>query len=341
MSHQRTVLSVLIGIFYCAALQAENMVRFPFSQSDEPTVSELREGKVHGNRLKTGGSQLSMGVETYFMVPLTPSATLEKLKAIEPSTSAGATNSFGIQQKLRIQNPARSSDFDRFQLTDTAGPLGIGGSDMLSLKTKQLNLSHAEMEKLNEAKADGADRLELAWRQLFANRVQDFQNGGYQSFARYDTTAKPFYHRAELVTLLLSTPKILKHFQPLIGGAMTGKLPAGSHPPVYSWESSKVQGEQTISLMCLISSPQQNKRIQVLETSFYVSGNYFTSLILYEPMPFYDRQSGKEHTLVWRGDFVITESIGFLRGIERVAAENIMLLEVVNSVEGFLESAAK
>ena len=341
MSHHRTVLTVLMGILCCTPLQAENVVLFPFSQSDEPDLSQLGQGKVHGNRLKTGGSQLSMGVETYFMVPLTPEATLKKLKTINSPTSDGATKSFGIQNKAKIQNPARASDFSRFRLTGTEGHFGIGGSEMLTLKTKQLNLSTAEMAKLKKAKSDGTDRLEVAWKQVFAARAKDFQDGGYQAFARYDTTAKPFYHRAELVTLLLSTPEILKNFQSLIGGVMTGKLPEGAHTPVYSWESSKVQGEQTISLMCLVSSPHDNGRIQIVETSFYVTGNYFTSLILYELTPVYDDKSGKEQTLVWRGDFVITESIGFLRGIERIAAENIMMLEVVNSVEGFLESVSK
>ncbi|MEM1157317.1 MAG: hypothetical protein AAGH72_03585 [Verrucomicrobiota bacterium] len=340
MSLRKNTAILFLSLLGCVSAHAEKAVLFPFSQSDEPDLSKLGNGKVHGNRLKTGGSQLSMGVETYFLVPLPPENTLKKLKTITPPSS-GATNSFGIQNKARIQNPARTSDFSRFRLTGSNGQFGFGGSDMLNLKTRHLNLSHTEMAQLKKAKSGGTSRLEAAWKQVFAARAQDFQNGGYQSFARYDTTAKPFHHRAELVTLLLSTPKVLKNFQALIGGVMTGKLPEGAHTPVYSWESSKVQGEQTISLMCLISSPHENGRIQIVETSFYVTGNYFTSMILYELTPVYDDQTGKEQTLVWRGDFVITESIGFLRGIERIAAENIMMLEVVSSVEGFVKSVSK
>lgn len=341
MSFRSSAMILFLSLWACVSAQAEKAVLFPFSQSDEPNLSELGDGKVHGSRLKTGGSQLSMGVETFFMVPLSPEDTLQELKKIDPASTTAATDSFGIQTKASVQNPARSADFSRFRLTGSDGTFGIGGSDMRTLKTKNLNLSKTEITKLKKAKSGGSDRLEVAWKQLFAARAKEFQNGGYISYTSYDTTSKPFRHQAEIVTLLLTTPKILKNFQSLIGAVMTGELPEGAHTPVYSWESSKVQGEQTISLMCLISSPHENGRIQIIETSFYVTGNYFTSLILYELTPVYDDKTGKERTLVWRGDYVITESIGFLRGIERIAAENIMMMEVVNSVEGFLESVAK
>jgi len=341
MSLRRTTTTLLLTMLCGASLNAEKVVLFPFTQSDEPNLSDLGDGKVHGSRLKTGGSQLSMGVETYFMVPLSPEDTLKKLKQLPTGQSSGATDSFGIQNKALILSPSRPSDFSQFRLTGTEGRFGIGGSDMRTLKTKNLNLSNAEIAKLKKAKSNGSDRLEVAWKQLFAARANDFQEGGYLSFTPYDTTSKPFHHRAELVTLLLSTPKILKNFQSLIGGIMTGELPEGADKPQYFWENSKVQGEQTIALMCMISSPHDNGRIRIVETSFYVTGNYYTSLILYELTPVYDDKTGKEQTLVWRGDYVITESIGFLRGIERIAAENIMMQEVVNSVEEFVDSVTK
>ncbi len=331
-------LFLLFAALCLTPLKAENVVLFPFTPSDEPDLSELGDGKVHGSRLKTGGSQLSMGVETYFMVPLSPKDTLNKLKTVASPSQSGTTNSFGIENRALIQNPARAADFSGFRLTGTEGRFGIGGSHMLNLKSKSLNLSRSELAALQKASQDGRDRLEVGWKKLFADRTQDFQAGGFLEYAPYETTSKPFHHRAELVTLLLSTPKILNHFKSLIGGVMTGKPPEGADDPLYSWESTKIQGEQTVALMCLIAAPHENGRIQIVETSFYVTGNYYTSFILYELVPVYDNKTGKEQTLVWRGDYVITESIGFLRGIERIAAENIMLQEVVGSVKAFVES---
>lgn len=331
---------LLLYVFNFSTLLAEQAVRFPFSQSSEPELSAFTDKPVHGSRLKTGGSQLSMGVEIFFLVPLSPSATLKEFKKISAPSGAGATDSFGIHNKARIHNPARIADFSRFKLSGKEGRFGIGGSDMRTLKKKNLNLSNTEFVKLNKAKADGDDRLEFAWKELFVARTKDFQNGGYLSYTPYETSSKPFHHRTELVTLLLSTPKILKNFQELIGAFMTGKPPQKADPPQFSWESSKVQGEETISLMCMISAPHKNGRIQIVETSYYVTGNYYTALTLYELVPVYDKKSGKTRTLVWRGDYVITESIGFLRGIERIAAENIMLQEVMASAKGFLVSTS-
>ena len=50
---------------------------------------------------------------------------------------------------------------------------------------------------------------------------------------------------------------------------------------------------------------------------------------------------GKQQTLIWRADFVSTSSIPFLKGIERLAAENIMLLEVKKSIGAFVKEASR
>ena len=130
MSFRSSTLILLLSLLGCVTAHANKANLFPFSQSGAPDLSELNGGKVLGHRLKTGGSQLSMGVETYFVVPLSPQATLKKLKTTTPPSSEGATNSFGIQQKAKIQNPAKTADFSRFRLTGSEGHFGIGGSDM-------------------------------------------------------------------------------------------------------------------------------------------------------------------------------------------------------------------
>lgn len=309
---------------------------FPYAGRPVPSLETLKEKGVLGDQLATGGSRLSMAVETFFLLDRPPRQTLEQVKKVGEQSFSGSTENFGVDRRGRIGNPASPHDFDTFQLVSSPSRFGFGGSPMLNLKFQELNLSREERQQLENAESGGAVALQKAWIDLFVKRTRSFQQGGLVQVAPYETGQQPFHHQAELVAQLKATPKILQNFKALIGVLMTAQAVSGVEGPVCSWESSKVQGDQTVSLAALVVGSSSNNGYLVAETSFYVTGKYYTSMILYElaSVTF----EGREQTLVWRGDFVITSSIGFLRGIERAAAEKIMLQEVKNSVEAFIES---
>ena len=50
---------------------------------------------------------------------------------------------------------------------------------------------------------------------------------------------------------------------------------------------------------------------------------------------------GKAGTLIWRLDYVITPALHRAKGIERMAAESILLLEIRKSVGDFQEYCQK
>jgi hypothetical protein len=95
-----------------------------------------------------------------------------------------------------------------------------------------------------------------------------------------------------------------------------------------------VQGEQTISLSAQFSQPLDDG-FRVAEVSYYVSGQYYISVILYQLIP--ADVNGVKGTFIYRSDFVLTPSVSRIKGIERIAAENILLLEIKKSARSFVE----
>jgi len=310
---------------------------FPFSSTPLPSLGKLAGGFVEGDRVKSQGNQLSMAVETFYLVPKSPAETLKQLQNPHQFDAGESSENFGIDSRARISLPADASDFKAFDLVSKKSRFGFGGSPMLELKEDQLNLSKGELKTLKQAAESGAEALQKAWVDLFLDRTRSFKKGGIVAIPPYESGGSAFHHQAELVNFLRSTPKVLKEFQSLMGNLMTGDLEGADKAPVFSWESSKVQGDQTVSLACMIASSNGRGGYRAAEVSYYVTGKYYTALVLYDLVPM--QFEGKEHTLIWRGDYVITSSIGFLKGIERVAAENIMLQEVKNSIRMFIQAA--
>ncbi|MGF1679427.1 MAG: hypothetical protein ACFCUX_09570 [Candidatus Methylacidiphilales bacterium] len=303
-----------------------------------PDFTKLERGDIEGQRMAVKGSQLSMAVQTTYLVPHHPAETLSQIKRINRQMDGDGTSSatFGVHGRFVIPFPARVEDFETFQLTQKTGRFGFGGASMLELRRRDLNISEAEWRMLQEASRDGHSGLDLAWKRVFLERALSFQRGGLMAATPYDhpKAGTTFRHHPEWVTLLRDLPEVLSHFQSLIGLLMTGPSKPDHSPALYFWEESKVQGDPTFSLICLVSEAGSNNSFRAVECAYYVTGKYYSSMVLYDLKTV--RIQNQEQTLVRRVDLVITPSIGLLRGIERAAAENIMLQEVRSSISLFL-----
>ncbi|MEM6823188.1 MAG: hypothetical protein AAF558_14755 [Verrucomicrobiota bacterium] len=308
---------------------------FPYAATSDIDLDALNRGEVIGKRVDIKAYQLSLCAETYFMLPTTPDRVLKKLRYTGPNTGSRSGGTFGIDGRDKISKPASLSDFSQFALGQERGSFGFGGSAMADLKLKQLNLSKGESANLQKASAEGPAQLESAWKKLFLERVRSFQSGGLMKAAPYETGDQPFRHQPKTVLILKSRPNVLRNFQNIIGAIMTGSKTSSGLPLVYGWESTKVQVEQTVTLNCIAAEPNKRGGYLIAESAFYVSNKYYTSMILHELIPV--NYNGKSQTLCWRGDFVITSSINFLKGVERLAAQKIMLIEVKNSVQDFVD----
>jgi hypothetical protein len=294
-------------------------------------LSRLAAGEVEGSRIPAQGSDLSISVESLFAVPLEPARVVELMEDSVSATTVAASDTLDVEGHHPVSVPARLEDFSSLQISPDEG----GGRALIkhSATGSGLNLNAAEAELL--AKAEGPEALEKTWRKILLDRALAFQSRGWVGSPPYEFKGRQFSMHQEMVRLLKSRPELLACFKDTIGAAMTAQLLPEMKVPGYYWEVSKIQGDRTFTLGAIFSRRRDGGVYQVAEPTFYVSGKYFTSLILYEIHPV--TIEGKPHSLVWRGDFIITPSMNFMKGVERIAAENITLLEVRKSVKSFAE----
>jgi hypothetical protein len=295
-------------------------------------LAKIASGQIEGARIPAAGGELSISTETLFAVPLPPAQVVKLMKDTISATNVQASDTLDVELHLPISNPAKDSDFTRLKLIDDPSARSMLAASARG-NSSGLHLNAVEADTL--AKAASPEAIETAWRKLLAARARAFQERGWVGAPAYDLGNKAFNQHQEMVRLLRTMPAILDHFKDSIGSAMTARLAPGTDAPKYYWETSRIQGSRTITLAAVFARKLGSGHWQVVEPTFYVSSKYFTSLILYDVHAF--EVDGKPGTLVWRGDFVITPSIGVAKGIERMAAENITLLEVRKSVRSFAE----
>lgn len=322
-----------------AGAQSSVKEAFPYAYDSNIQLSDLAGGKVLGQRVPSEGRALSMTVESYYLLPDSPANVI---KLMIDSTSAAATeasDTLSIEGHYIISEPPRKEDFSPFSLSgEKSSSFGFGGTRMLDADVAKLNLSSREAEILKKAADQGAAGIDAAWKEIFLNRATTFRQGGLLKSAPYESNGKPFDVRQELVALLKSQPKVLNKFQNILGVIMTGKPLEDILKPSHYWQNHKLQGQRVVTMAYITAYPSGSGYL-VADCTYYVTGGYYTSLILYELQPVSYEE--KNQTLVWRGDYVISESINFLKGIERMAAEKIMLLEIKKSIESFIDEVGQ
>jgi hypothetical protein len=322
-----------------AASQTSMESAFPYAYETNVQLDDLSDGSVVGLRVPSQGRGLSMSVESYYLLPDSPKDVVKLMIDSTSATGAEASDTLSIEGHYIISHPPQSNDFSPFTLEgEKSSRFGFGGTRMLEAEVDKLNLDTSEAKQLEQAAQGGQAAIDKAWEAIFLNRARTFHQGGLMKNSPYQTRDKPFDVRQELVAMLKSRPKILGRFQDLLGVVMTGQPIEGMLKPSHYWQNHQLQGQRVVT-MAYITARAHKTGYQVVDCTYYVTGGYYTSLILYELQPV--TVDGKEQTLVWRGDYVISESINFLKGVERMAAEKIMLLEIKKSVESFIDEVRR
>lgn len=338
---------------YCQPLAAsiadENWQSvYAFSELKSVPFEKLARGEILGTRTALEGSELSLGAEFFYIVPLPPDLTLQKMKGFSAAVPTDA-GTLSVSINLPLRNPASLTDFTTFKLDPgSAASLWFFRQSFRSVPGKGgFNLSRTERERLAESLKTGGlketgstqpeqtDHMARIWQGLLQARADIFQKSGLLGSEPYDKDGQHFEHAKETLRALRNRPKVLHAFTKILDPVMTGKDPASNPAPAFYWENARIREEQTLSLGALFSCPQEDGH-QAADITYYVSSQYYLSLILYWLIPV--EIEGKPSTFVYRSDFVLTPSVSRIKGIERIAAENILLMEIRKSIQSFVDS---
>jgi hypothetical protein len=289
-----------------------------FSGIDLSPPQALANGAINCSRVPISGSTLNIGTESNYLLPLPPDQAAGIIHRVE-------NNSTEIDNL--ISKPVSPENFNKLTVTDS------------SLKnTKSLNFSGAEKQQLTAVFQSGStDQINTLWRTLLLNRCASFQANGLIKAEPYDFGNTSFQPAPELVGLLKQRSPVLKRFVNIMDEIMTGK-PVASEPVIHYWQNEKIQGNQNLGLGS-IHTQKTATGYQLADITYYSASSYFISITLYEFWPV--QVNGENQTYVWRGDYVISPSIGYTKGIERMAAENIMILEVKSAIRDQIRNCAK
>ena len=297
-----------------------------YSQIKPPTPELLANEEIKAQKINLDGLPDCLSVESIYLLPLRPEQILTRLRKMLETPE---------ETDVPFSNPANPDDFHTFQTSNTSQWAFWGGG---LVDPRRQNLSDAEKKNLADAaRSSDSSSISSTWQKILLNRARCYQKGGLMAAEPYQFEKENFQPGPELVELLKKREPVLSHFMPLLDGIMSGREIPGALPVNYYRQDTKIEGKQAVALSAFYALPGDHTT--AAEITFYVSSQYNLSLILYELFPV--TVQGKIQTYVWRGDYVITPALGFAKGIEQMAAQNIMLLEIKKSIRDFCDECRK
>ncbi len=342
------IFGMVIGTQWIGAEETALVELNSFSKvSDFKSLDQLANGKVLGARVEVEGSDLALSVETVYLIPAPIDRVLVQMTDPKTLVKTEASDTLSLEVHEAMSNPAVISDFQKFVLDpQKKSHLKLLKASLKAAKDFSLNLSLEEAPAIEKAtqvwqsagSGPGAmlalQGVQEAWKAGLLNRAQRFQSGGFRNSPPYARADGPLDYSKEMQEIVQSQTRVADRFKGLLLALdQGGTIPNAPTPPFYYWENPIISGMSTITLGGGVSE-RSSQGYRILETQYYVSGNFYSSVILHETWPV--TWKGAPATLVWRGDYVITSYITRVKGIEKMAAKMIFLIEVKKSVESFI-----
>ncbi len=318
------------------------------SSLSEVDSARLARGEVLGACVHLDHAPRCMSVETSYIVPAAPAAVLERMRTLDVDPKQSVSQTFTMEMSLPVGIPPQGQDFKRLYLDpNIRHTKWLLERARTATSDPNLNLNPAESARLADVfkqvlsrkpsdwMMEGAFPISDAWKEILMTRAAKFQAGGLKALPACERGEEVFIPHEEVGNILLQRPKVAAEFADVIPWFMEGKLPVeNATPPIYWWGLSKIYTHGNLSLGGLHSQNLPDG-MHVVEVEYYVSCQYYLSLILYRFWPY--ELDGREATLVWRGDYVMLPGDSLLKGIERLAAQKIMLIEIKRSIRGFID----
>ena len=296
-----------------------------FSEFPRVDVDRLLAGNILAERGSLMNFPNGISVQTCFAVPTAPEETARRLQSWDPSPH----RELKVFAFRPLHNPVEPADFDALDLKSRQYPIRWL-HDKLAATTadrSDLNLSRSEAQALAGClpKNDDPGKIAGCLARLLADRAAAFQARGYNSAAPYELSREQVAPAVQLRSMLREQQPIAREFAGILqaSGLLGGH--AATLTPFGYWSLFDADHKGTVSLGAVYLQAL-GERFQVLDTEYYVTGNYYASATLCEIWPI--RRGETSGSLVWRGDFFAAPALGITKGTERIAYGAIMLQDI-------------
>jgi hypothetical protein len=310
----------------------ESLKRFSsFSHMD---LGRMLDGDILAERGAMMEFPNGITAETCFVVPTSAEETVKRLQTWD-ATPHEALKVYAFQA---LHNPCEPGDFQRLSFKSTQHSIRwLLEKTLASTPDKpELNLSISEAQKLAGCvdKNSDPDRIASCLAKLLMARAAAFQRQGINGVPPYETTGETVLPMKQLRTMLAEDLPVANEFHPILRRIGLFGITNDVTPlePCYYWTMFDADHHGTISLGACYQLVVEN-HFQVVDMEYYVSGNYFTSVTLYEIWPI--RVGARSGSLIWRDDFFAAPMLKFTKGTERLAYGAIMLGEIKKEIRYF------
>jgi hypothetical protein len=305
-----------------------------FSAFQQIDLKRLLSGDILVERGSLMNFPNGISGQTCFAVLLPAEETAKRLQGWDPSPH-GDLKVYAFQS---LHVPCELADFQRLDLRSSQYPVRwLLDKTLASTSAKsELNLTRDEAKGLAACAPKRADPQKAAgcWANLLLGRATVFQQRGPSGVAPYEPAGEAVSPVAQLRTMLLEQAEVVREFTPILRkiGLLGKETTPPSLTPFYYWTLFDADHRGTLSLGAVYLLAVGDY-YQLADVDYYVSGNYYTSVTLYEVRPI--QVGEKSGSLVWRGDYFAAPTLAFTKGTERIAYGALMLQDIKKEIRYF------
>ena len=299
-----------------------------FSVFGKVDLNELANGQIKtaaGPRMST---DRYLSVQSCFVVPNPPAKVLAAMRRFDPTAHrelkvflhSDISGSPSAAAFARLQNPPKNSAVQSL----------VSATEKMS---SDLQLSQAEAQRYSPGKP-----VFPFWIDVLTKRAQSFLSGGAAAQEPYSHTSHSVQPGKEFAGIVSQQPQVNRQFGGFLSStALLGGR--GSLKPELYWELLQVEDQGVLTLGASYKRSTADGGAQTADGLYYASGGYNVSLTLYQLWPI--QSGGRPSTLLWRGDFVSSNSLADLHGVERLASEGAMRKDILKAAEVFRRESSK
>jgi hypothetical protein len=306
-----------------------------FSDFRQIDLNRLLGGEVLAERGSLMSFPNGISVQTCFAVALSAEETAKRLQTWDPLPH----RDLKVYAYRSLHKPCELADFQLLDLKSKDYPIRwfLERTAATTSTRSELNLTRDEASALAGCADKSLDpqRMSLCWSKLLLERASRFQQNGFAGVTPYEVGGNTVSPIAQLRTMLLEQLTVTHEFYPILRRiGLLGNETGPSLPAFHYWTFFDANHHGTLCLGATYVLPVDD-HYQVVDLEYYVSGEYYTSVTLYELWPIHSGE--KSGTLVWRGDYFAAPILGFTKGTERIAYGALMLQEIKKEIRYFQE----